>query len=174
MPSGYLLGIGSNVAPEQNVPAVLKALLTISPQLYLSRVVRTTPEGMHSEHDFLNLVVLVATELAPEVLKAATNRIEETLGRDRSAPDRKIRDRPADIDLLAQISDARRTPLPAIKENYLRPLAEELLDFLQQRPLRPASGVITPIQLDTLRLGESPAAVYRDHRTGLIRIGEQR
>ncbi len=174
MPSGYLLGIGSNVAPEQNVPAVLKALLAISPQLYLSRVVRTEPEGMQSAHDFLNLVVLVATELPPEALKEATNRIEEQLGRDRSAADRKIRDRPADIDLLTRINDARRTQLPMIKENYLRPLAEELLDYLQQRPLRIANGVVTPIQLDDLALGETPTAIYRDHGTGLIRIGEQR
>jgi 2-amino-4-hydroxy-6-hydroxymethyldihydropteridine diphosphokinase len=174
VPSGYLLGIGSNVAPEQNVPAVLKALLILSPQLYLSRIVRTVPEGMSSAHDFLNVVVLVATELSPEALKQQTNRIEEALGRDRSAPDRKTRDRPADIDLLTRISDARQTELPAIKENYLRPLAEELLDYLQNRPLRTPNGVVTPIQLDELRLGETPAAIYRDDRTGLIRIGEQR
>jgi len=174
LPSGYLLGIGSNVAPEQNVPAVLKALLAISPQLYLSRVVRTVPEGMHSAHDFLNLVVLVATDLPPAALKETTNRIEEGLGRDRSAPDRKTRDRPADIDLLTRISDARRTQLPMIKENYLRPLAEELLDYLQLRPLRMPNGVVTPIQLDELQLGETPTAIYRDDRTGLIRVGEQR
>lgn len=173
MPSGYLLGIGSNVAPEQNVPAVLKALLAISPQLYLSRVVRTAPEGMHSAHDFLNVVVLVATDLAPEALKQQTNRIEEALGRDRSAPDRKTRDRPADIDLLTRISNARRTELPMIKENYLRPLAEELLDFLQQRPLRKPSGIVTPIRLDDLILGETPMAVYRDPVTGAIRPSER-
>ncbi len=173
MPSGYLLGIGSNVAPERNVPAVLKALLAISPQLYLSRVVRTAPEGMHSEHDFLNLVVLVTTGLSPEALKAATNGIEEALGRDRSAPDRKTRDRPADIDLLTPISEARRTQLPMIKENYLRPLAEELLDALQQRPLRTPNGVVTPIQLDDLELGRAPTAVYRDAATGIICLGER-
>lgn len=174
MPSSYLLGIGSNVAPEQNVPAVLKALLAISPQLYLSRVVQTVPENMISAHDFLNVVVLVATDLSPEALKQQTNRIEETLGRDRSAPDRKIRDRPADIDLLTRITEARRTQLPMIKENYLRPLAEELLDYLQNRPLRKPNGVITLIQLDDLQLGETPTAIYRDDRTGLIRVGEQR
>lgn len=173
MPSGYLLGIGSNLAPEQNVPAVLKALLTISPQLYLSRVVQTTPEGMSSAHDFLNVVVLVATDLSPEALKQQTNRIEESLGRDRSAPDRKTCDRPADIDLLTRITVACRTRLPMIKENYLRPLAEELLDYLQNRPLRKPSGVITPVQLDALLLGETPTAIYRDDCTGLIRIGEQ-
>jgi 2-amino-4-hydroxy-6-hydroxymethyldihydropteridine diphosphokinase len=173
VPSGYLLGIGSNLAPETHVPAVLNALLAISPQLYLSRVVRTQPEGMISSHDFLNVVVLITTELSPEALKQTTNRIEEALGRDRSAPDRKTRDRPADIDLLTPISDARQTQLPMIRENYLRPLAEELLDFLQQRPLRQPSGVITPIRLDGLQLGEAPAAIYRDDRTGLVRIGEQ-
>ena len=173
MPTGYLLGIGSNVAPERNVPAVLKALLALSPQLYVSRVVQTAPEGMQSEHDFLNLVALVATDLSAEELKAATNRIEETLGRDRSAPDRKVRDRPADIDLLTPISAARQSTLPMIKENYLRPLAEELLDYLQQRPLPTPSGVVTPIQLDALTLGNTPAAVYRDDATGAICLGER-
>ncbi|MFN4292461.1 MAG: 2-amino-4-hydroxy-6-hydroxymethyldihydropteridine diphosphokinase [Permianibacter sp.] len=173
MPTGYLLGIGSNVAPERNVPAVLKALLVLSPQLYVSRVVQTQPEGMQSEHDFLNLVALIATDLSPAALKAATNRIEEELGRDRSAPDRKVRDRPADIDLLTPISAARQSPLPMIKENYLRPLAEELLDYLQQRPLPAPNGIVTPIQLDTLTLGASPAAVYRDEVTGAICLGER-
>ncbi|NQD36406.1 2-amino-4-hydroxy-6-hydroxymethyldihydropteridine diphosphokinase [Permianibacter sp. IMCC34836] len=172
MPSGYLLGIGSNVAPEQNVPAVLKALLAISPQLYLSRVVRTAPEGMQSAHDFLNVVVLVTSDLSPEALKQQTNRIEEALGRDRSAPDRKTRDRPADIDLLTRIRNARRTQLPMIKENYLRPLAEELLDYLQNRPLRAPNGVVTPIHLDGLSLGEMPATVSLDTATGVIGLGE--
>ena len=172
MPTGYLLGIGSNVAPEHNVPAVLRALLALSPQLYVSRVVQTSPEGMQSTHDFLNLVVLVATELSAAELKAATNRIEERLGRDREAPDRKIRDRPADIDLLTPISTARKSTLPIIKENYLRPLAEELLDYLQQRPLRAPSGIVTPIRLDELQLGETPTAIYCDGKTGQIRLGE--
>lgn len=172
MPSGYLLGIGSNVAPDQNVPAVLKGLLTIAPQLYLSRVVRTVPEGMQSAHDFLNVVVLLPTTLSAAALKQQTNRIEEALGRDRSAPDRKTRDRPADIDLLTHVTGARQIRLPMIKENYLRPLAEELLHHLQGRALPAANGVITAITLDGLRLGETPTAIYRDHRTGLIRIGE--
>jgi hypothetical protein len=136
-------------------------------------VVQTAPEGMQSAHDFLNLVVLVATDLSAAELKAATNRIEEALGRDRTAPDRKVRDRPADIDLLTPISTARQSSLPVIKENYLRPLAEELLDFLQQRPLPAPSGLVTPIQLDGLVLGDAPAAVYRDAVTGAICLGER-
>jgi len=174
MPSGYLLGIGSNVEPEKNVPAVLKALLDISPQLYVSRVVRTTPEGMTSAHDFLNVVVLVPSELSPVALKCHTNRIEEALGRDRNAPDRKTRDRAADIDLLTRVSGPLWPELAMIKESYLRPLAEELLDYLQQRPLRTANGVITAVQFDTVQLGQTPTAIYRDDRTGLIRIGEHR
>lgn len=172
--STYLLGIGSNVAPQQNVPAILMALLAISPRLYVSRIVRTAPEGMVSAHDFLNAVVLLDTPLAPQALKQQTNRIEEALGRDRSAPDCKIRDRPADIDLLGCMARGHRTRLPDIKEDYLRPLAAELIDYVRQRPLRPPSGTIAAVRLGTLQLGQTPTAIYRDDRSALIRICEQR
>lgn len=172
--STYLLGIGSNVAPQQNVPAILTALLSISPRLYVSRIVRTAPEGMVSAHDFLNAVVLVDTPLAPEALKQQTNRIEEALGRDRSAPDCKTRDRPADIDLLARMAQGHPTRLPDIKEDYLRPLAAELIDYVQQRPLHPPSGTIAPVRLGALQLGQTPTAIYRDDRSALVRICQQR
>jgi len=101
----YLLGIGSNVDPEKNVPRILEALLDTFERLELSRIVRTPPVGPMDGGDFLNLVVAVESPRTLTELKSRWRRIETRLGRDREHPDRKRRRRPADIDHLLTLDD---------------------------------------------------------------------
>ena len=102
--TGYLLGIGSNLSPNRNIAHIIKALLEQFPELSLSRVLHIPPVGMNSQHDFLNIAVFIETELAQTELKALCNDLETQLGRDRDDPASKIKDRPADLDILFHIT----------------------------------------------------------------------
>src|SRR5687767_14296669 len=97
---GYLLGIGTNLDPERNVPAIVEALLQGFGRILLRRFYQTLPIGMESTKPFINFCAFVSTDLGPEACKAACIAIEIALGRDRSHPASKTRDRPADLDLL--------------------------------------------------------------------------
>ncbi len=89
---------------------------------------RTEPVGFLEQPDFWNLVVRLATSLAPAALMAAAHRIEDELGRTRpfrNAP------RTLDIDLLLYDdvvldNPALRLPHPRLRERafVLAPLAE--------------------------------------------------
>jgi len=120
--SGYLVGLGSNLQPERNIPAIIRTLLLEFGALGVSPVIKTRPVGIRSHHDFLNAVVFVETDLDADRLKACFNDIEERLGRDRSDSARHTKDRPADLDILLHCQgdgtlDAAQYPA----EPYLRP-----------------------------------------------------
>lgn len=120
--AGYLVGVGSNLLPEHNVPAIIRTLLLEFGTLGVSPVIRTRPVGILSHHDFLNAVVFVETDLSADRLKAFFNDVEERLGRDRSDRARHTKDRPADLDILVhcrgnRMLDAAEYPT----ESYLRP-----------------------------------------------------
>ncbi|HAD32405.1 MAG TPA: 2-amino-4-hydroxy-6-hydroxymethyldihydropteridine diphosphokinase, partial [Methylophaga sp.] len=95
---GYLLGLGSNINPQQNTEKMVIALLQEFKALKLSRVLKIPPVGMNSHRDFLNTIVFVETDLSQRELKSFCNQIEINLGRDRDDPLSKTKDRPADID----------------------------------------------------------------------------
>ncbi|MEJ2686069.1 MAG: 2-amino-4-hydroxy-6-hydroxymethyldihydropteridine diphosphokinase [Gammaproteobacteria bacterium] len=122
MGPGYLVGVGSNLDPERNVPVIVRTLLLEFGRLGVSPVIRTRPVGILSHHDFLNAVVFVETDLPVDRLKAFFNEVEERLGRDRSDRARHTKDRPADLDILMhwrgdRALDATQYPT----ESYLRP-----------------------------------------------------
>lgn len=123
----YTLSLGSNVQPEANMGAMLDALTTLSQRLWLSRIIRTDPVGMLSDHPFLNTAVCLDTTLAPEQLKQVLCQIEINLGRDRHDPLSKVKDRPADLDIVGfcRPDEALATAvLPS--EPYVRPLVIEI------------------------------------------------
>lgn len=170
LPVGYLIGLGSNIAPEKNLPEILRQLLGIHPQITLSRVLRTEPKGIDSAHAFLNAVVFLPTSLPADELKRRTNAIEINLGRDRSRPDKKKIDRTADIDLLMKTHPTQLDkPLDTI-ESYLLPSAREVIAYISGAPLPAIEGEIVSIALEGVRLGEAPTTIHCDDSTGLIRI----
>lgn len=126
----YYLSVGSNIKPSQNVPKIIKALLDINASLIISRVVETEPVGICSSNRFLNCIVRLETHLLPHPLKQSLNHIEEMLGRDRTDPLKKVKDRTADIDILSMLEKPfiHDTELP--DEPYLRMIVLELLHQL--------------------------------------------
>lgn len=173
---GFLLGLGCNIAPESNMAHMVKALLQHFDQLSLSSVVLIPPVGMNSHRDFLNAVAFLETEMDAGSLKSLTNQIEIELGRQRHDPDSKIKDRPADIDILAAMKlpeDLSLAPTSITDEYFLYPLIEQLINYLSTD--NPANSDRHPLSrqltIDDLSFGESPTTIYRNGNTGQKRVG---
>ena len=160
------ISLGSNIAPEENCQLMLLALRSLSPNLAISRIIRTEPVGIASSNHFLNGVVRLQTGQRPAELKKALIAIELRLGRDRDDPHSKVKDRVADLDILFCLpEDASTVPTALLPhESYVRPLLLELLDALgyqveaaQQEP--PAGH---PLQLGGQTIGLAPLNLWHD------------
>jgi len=170
--SGYLLGIGSNIEPDANIKQIINLLLQHYPQLTLSRVLSIPPIGMNSSKDFLNLVVFIPTDDSEHDLKQICNSIEIKLGRNRNDPQRRTKDRPADLDILAHIRLPQQADIAAHEitdEYFLYPLLDEIIAYLTGKPVEMSqSGV--KIQLDELTFGQTAATINRNTDTGNKRV----
>jgi 2-amino-4-hydroxy-6-hydroxymethyldihydropteridine diphosphokinase len=94
------LGIGSNLGfREKNLDASIKRVEeNIGPVLKYSSIYETEPWGFKAENLFLNMVLMVKTELGPSVLLEQILNIESSLGRVRSTE--RYSSRLIDIDIL--------------------------------------------------------------------------
>lgn len=91
--------LGSNIAPEVNIPRAVQLLRQYVEVTEISKVWETPAVGTNGPN-FLNAAVLVQTHLKPEQLKnQVLQTIEMHLGRVRTAD--KFASRPIDIDLIA-------------------------------------------------------------------------
>lgn len=146
----YLCGLGSNIEPEKNVPMALADLLRDSGSLWLSPVLRTQPEGIDTPNLFLNALVVFASELNPDQLKLRLNRLEESLGRDRSDPLSAEKDRTMDVDILAYTPDERFD-----EQNFSEPYFRALFNGDSEPSAR------VTIDLHGHSLGQAPATIHR-------------
>lgn len=160
--NNFFLSLGSNQNPAKNVPLMVQALLQVSPTIDISRVVRTEPSGFDSQLLFFNLAARIESTMDAKKLKQTLNQIEENLGRDRSDPNKKLKDRPADIDILFQLQQQERNiPLSWLPpEPYVRPTLLELVHFLkldcvESPPILP-KGV-------ALKIGDHPFGTHPLH-----------
>lgn len=93
-----VIGIGSNISPQENLPKSVQALASASEILAVSKVYRTSPVGGRGP-DFLNAAVLLKTRLSVRDLREGVLReIESRLGRHRSADPNSPRT--IDLDIL--------------------------------------------------------------------------
>ena len=99
MANRVYLDLGSNIEPEQNLPAAVELLTKLSNLLAVSQVWETKPLGMPEQPNFLNVGVLVETKLsAAEFKRTVISNIEQTLGRVRT--ENKNAPRTIDIDII--------------------------------------------------------------------------
>ncbi len=76
------LGLGSNVGErEENLKAVIEALLPRVEVIAQSAIYQTAPWGYTEQDDFLNQVVKAETDLSPEMLLKYVKEIEGNVGR---------------------------------------------------------------------------------------------
>jgi 2-amino-4-hydroxy-6-hydroxymethyldihydropteridine diphosphokinase len=146
----YFVSLGSNIAPYQNMVRMVRALLEISAEIDVSRVIVTAPNGIDSDRPFLNACVRLHSELDATTLKTRFNAIEAQLGRDRSDPGRSYKDRPADLDIICALPDDAlvypRNLLPT--EPYVQPLLIELLGYLGMAGAVRGKPLLAGIKLD--------------------------
>lgn len=161
--SGFLIGIGSNIEPHKNIAAIINQLLEHFPQLTLSRVLMLPPIGMNSQHDFLNVVVFIETTISENTLKTICNSIETNLGRDRTDPTRKTKDRPADLDILCAVQfpkDRERASHTITDEYFLYPLLEEIAAYICGQHLSIKQEGVGLMSMN-LAFGQTATTIYR-------------
>lgn len=137
-PRDLFVGLGSNIEPHANVRRMLDYLLRLAPELDLSPIAVTAPVGIQGGGQvFLNLAVRLRTASASAEVKEYFNTVEVALGRDRTDPGRKQRDRPADLDILFALPVAAAVVPASIDlptETYLRPQLDALLTYVGVGP----------------------------------------
>jgi len=138
-----LLALGSNIEPEQNLPAAL-GLLAALPDVEvvaISGVYESPPLGRPGDPWFRNAALGVETTLSPPELRQAARDIEACLGRVRGGD--PYAPRTIDIDLAAYEGfegevESSRVPDPEISRRAFLalPLAEVAPDWLLGTPGR--------------------------------------
>ncbi len=130
------LSLGSNIEPEQNLPAAVRALTAFGRVAAVSSVWESAPFGS-SGANFLNGAVLLETELTPvEIYQRVIAAVERQLGRVRDPLDKNA-PRTIDVDLSLFNHDVlewagHRIPDPEIlKRPFVAvPLAELDADYV--------------------------------------------
>jgi len=159
----YSIGIGTNINPRTNICMIFRRLFIISSIIHISRIIETEPVGIESKNIFLNCCACIYSNYDYRELKYQLNGIEEQLGRDRNDKSRKIKDRPADIDILFYIpkgtSFISADKIP--QASYVRPILVELLSFLGIRCGIPTvlapSG--TEVRINGKLVGKKPVTI---------------
>jgi 2-amino-4-hydroxy-6-hydroxymethyldihydropteridine diphosphokinase len=101
---------------------------------------RTPPWGVTDQAPFVNLCVMVATELAPHDLLARALDVERALGRDR-AGERRWGPRPVDIDLLVYDDVTLANPDLTLPHPHLFERAFVLVPLAEIAPERRIKGI---------------------------------
>lgn len=93
-----IIGIGSNLKAEFNIPKMLGILKSNVEVLKVSTMLITKPIGIVDQPDYTNGAVKIATDLNMEELTKLLKSIEDQMGRDRSTP--KFGPRNIDLDIV--------------------------------------------------------------------------
>ena len=161
----YYLGVGSNLGNRQ---FYLRQALKMMEQRGLGRILAksslylTEPVGAEDQNWFLNAVVVLESELAPEELMQALLEIEENLGRKRKKGEKNL---PRTIDLDILLADdiifegeGVVIPHPRVGERrfVLEPLCEIAQHLIEPRSKKKVSELLKDLKNDkkVIRLDE--------------------
>ena len=98
----YFLSIGSNIEATKNIDFAIYELGLILSNIEISSYYKNRAVGFEG-NDFINLVIAGDSSLGFEELNINLKKIEDSSGRNRSAP--KFSARTLDIDIVLQIDD---------------------------------------------------------------------
>lgn len=93
-----IIGIGSNINADTNIPRMLEILKTKVNVLKVSSFLKTKPIGIVNQPDYTNGAVKVETELNQKNLIIVLKEIEDQMGRDRTSL--KFGPRCIDLDIV--------------------------------------------------------------------------
>lgn len=114
----FIIGLGSNIQPEQNMPKACAAIATHVKVISYSPILVNPPLGKTFNFIFHNQLLLIKTNLSTDILKNIFADIEISMGREPKTPARKFNDRPIDIDLLHQADDVISVMSHSFSEPY--------------------------------------------------------
>jgi len=114
----YLLGLGSNICPDDNIPQALQALSALGRLCAVSPCVCTAPVGATFHGDFKNQLAVLQSDLQPDPLKEQLQQIETRLGREPKNPSRRTKDRTIDIDILGYSDNEPDCRQITLSESY--------------------------------------------------------
>jgi 2-amino-4-hydroxy-6-hydroxymethyldihydropteridine diphosphokinase len=93
-----IIGIGSNIDAQLNIPEMLRLLGTDVQIVQVSKMIQTKPIGLINQADYTNGAVRIRTEMELETLTSYLKELEDRMGRDRSQ--QKFGPRNIDLDIL--------------------------------------------------------------------------
>lgn len=117
-----IVGIGSNIDPEENIRRILEILSQEVRVVQVSGFVETAPMGMTDQPDFINGAAKLETSMEMEDFRRYLKKLEDRLGRDRSQP--KFGPRCIDLDIL--IWNEKIVDPDYYSRSFLRDSAAEL------------------------------------------------
>jgi 2-amino-4-hydroxy-6-hydroxymethyldihydropteridine diphosphokinase len=117
-----IIGIGSNINPQENIANALNILREENDVVGVSAFIKTAPVGIPDQPDFLNGAVKILTGKEIKDYKDYLKEVEDRLKRDRSAP--KYGPRTIDLDVV--IWDNEIIDDDYYKRDFLKSVVDEI------------------------------------------------
>lgn len=121
----YLLGLGSNIQPDQHLARACSELAQRYQLLASSPVIATPTEGSGFHYPFRNQLALIATGLDATHLKQELLKLEADFGREPKSPERKHHDRTIDVDILVESNHAEDCLREPLQDRYYQAVMEQ-------------------------------------------------
>ena len=117
-----IIGMGSNIDPEQNIAAALYFLRQEQELVSVSSLIKTSPIGIPDQPDFLNGAAKVFTALKLTDFTSYLKEVEDRLKRNRTAP----KSGPRTIDLDIVIWDGEIIDPDYYNRDFLKKAVDEI------------------------------------------------
>jgi len=122
-----VIGVGSNIDPENNIEKAKNALVNQHNLIKVSSFVETEPIGCENQDNFLNGAILIETEMDELTLKSWLKHLEKKLGRVKS----EDKDGPRTIDLDIVVWNDEVVDREVYERQFLLDSINELLPELK-------------------------------------------
>ena len=118
-----VVGVGSNIRPEENIREALRILEEEQTLLSVSAMVETAPVGITEQPAFINGAVKISTSLDQKAFSMYLKNIEDRLKRDRNQP----RFGPRTIDLDVVVWNGKVVDRDYYTREFLKNAVDEVL-----------------------------------------------
>lgn len=117
-----IVGIGSNIEPEENIAAALNYLRQEQELIAVSALTRTSPIGITNQPDFLNGACKIMTAMDMTEFQNYLKKLEDRLKRDRTTA--KFGPRTIDLDLVSW--DGKITDQDYYNRDFLKTAVDQI------------------------------------------------
>jgi len=117
-----IIGIGSNINPEENIANALNILRAENDVIGVSAFIKTAPVGVSDQPEFLNGAIKIITDNEIKDYKIYLKKVEDRLKRDRSIE----RYGPRSIDLDIVIWDGEIIDQDYFQRDFLKKVVDEI------------------------------------------------